>query len=322
MHMTYNDLYLIYRNLRTRGDGRLRGASSQEKTELASWLIKVLRNTCLAIQSGLLRSTTLLIANRFHMCSSPGSLDNYAQMMQIFDEQFTSDFMQCVAPVECRPTCVSSPHPKPEVPDVSELPASPVWPTPVSEDLAKQCAKAYHDGTVWTRPPTCAVCARERPDTPMKQCHIRDDATSLPLSLDVLRLTNPYIIDKLGDADTFKFGHALLDDLMLAKEGIARDDARSRTVLSICNHCHSALTSGRTVPLPKHSLKNNLYRGSLPERFRDLTWIEEQVCAIYRSTAFVTRLHYMNDPKHPHVLHGNTCAFDQNVVSTANVLPR
>lgn len=61
---------------------------------------------------------------------------------------------------------------------------------------------------------------------------------------------------------------------------------------------------------------------SLPERFRTLTWVEGQVCAIYRSTAFVARLHYINDPKHPYVLHGNTCAFEQDAISTANTLPR
>lgn len=36
----------------------------------------------------------------------------------------------------------------------------------------------------------------------------------------------------------------------------------------------------------------------------------------------MTRLYHFNDPKHPHVLHGNTCAFVQDVISTATVLPR
>jgi hypothetical protein len=46
------------------------------------------------------------------------------------------------------------------------------------------------------------------------------------------------------------------------KECIARDGTLSRTVsICVCDHCHPALTSGRTVQLPKHSLKNHLYRG-------------------------------------------------------------
>ena len=35
---------------------------------------------------------------------------------------------------------------------------------------------------------------------------------------------------------------------------------------------------------------NKLYRGYLPQEFRDPTWIEEWVCAKYSNTAVVTRL--------------------------------
>jgi len=35
----------------------------------------------------------------------------------------------------------------------------------------------------------------------------------------------------------------------------------------------------------------------------------------------LSRLHFLNDPKQPYVLHGDTCAFEQDV-STANILPR
>ena len=76
--------------------------------------------------------------------------------------------------------------------------------------------------------------------------------------------------------------------------------------------------------LPSHcshpqTLLKTIYicRGFLPNHFQDLTWIEEQVCSKYQSTTFVTHLNYVNDPKHPYVLHGNTCAFDQNIISTA-----
>ncbi|KAF8290397.1 hypothetical protein DL93DRAFT_2069044, partial [Clavulina sp. PMI_390] len=107
---------------------------------------------------------------------------------------------------------------------------------------------------------------------------------------------------------------------MLSRLGVSNHD--KGITLTICDQCHSSLASTTRSRIPKHSLKNSLYRGYLPERFRDLTWIEEQVCAKYRSTAFVTRLHHVNDPKHPYVLHGNTCAFEQDILSTAKVLPR
>ncbi|KDQ09732.1 hypothetical protein BOTBODRAFT_91622, partial [Botryobasidium botryosum FD-172 SS1] len=87
----------------------------------------------------------------------------------------------------------------------------------------------------------------------------------------------------------------------------------------ICKDCLSPLKAGR---IPKFSLKNGLYRGVLPEDLRDLTWIEEMVCAKYRTTAHVTRLYQSSSDGDPLVLRGNTCAHDMNIVSTASVLPR
>ncbi|KAF9782846.1 hypothetical protein BJ322DRAFT_1100727 [Thelephora terrestris] len=74
--------------------------------------------------------------------------------------------------------------------------------------------------------------------------------------------------------------------------------------------------------MPRFALANKLYRGRLPEQFHDLTWIEERVCAKYTNTAAVTRLYQSSDPSQPAVFHGNTCAHEMNVSSTATVLPR
>ncbi|KAK0440472.1 uncharacterized protein EV420DRAFT_1253051, partial [Desarmillaria tabescens] len=93
--------------------------------------------------------------------------------------------------------------------------------------------------------------------------------------------------------------------------------------MNICHSCESHLQGGH---LPMYSLQNDLYRGELPERFRDLTWVEdpikEMVCAIYRCTCHVTRLFHMGKNDQPRVFHSNTCAHDLNFVSTATVLPR
>ncbi|KAG1873153.1 hypothetical protein F4604DRAFT_776525 [Suillus subluteus] len=70
------------------------------------------------------------------------------------------------------------------------------------------------------------------------------------------------------------------------------------------------------------TLANGLFRGTLPDQFRDLTWVEEKICAIYSITAHVTRLFQSSDPSQPKVFHGNTCAHDMNVMSTVSVLPR
>jgi len=46
------------------------------------------------------------------------------------------------------------------------------------------------------------------------------------------------------------------------------------------------------------------------------------VCSIYQNTAHVTRLYQSTDPKQPTIFHGNTCAHEMNIISTATVLPR
>lgn len=74
--------------------------------------------------------------------------------------------------------------------------------------------------------------------------------------------------------------------------------------------------------MPRYALANKLYRGRLPREFQDLTWIEERVCARFSNTAVVTRLYQSSDPSQPTVFHGNTCAHEMNVDSTATVLPR
>jgi len=106
---------------------------------------------------------------------------------------------------------------------------------------------------------------------------------------------------------------------MLSDAGMSEVDGGWE--IRICDWCNSHL-SKRPQQMPKFALKNNLYRWFLPEHLKDLTWVEEQVCALYRSTAFVTRLYGSDDVAQPHKFRGNTCAFAQNTISTAKKLPR
>ncbi|KIO21672.1 hypothetical protein M407DRAFT_80103, partial [Tulasnella calospora MUT 4182] len=92
-----------------------------------------------------------------------------------------------------------------------------------------------------------------------------------------------------------------------------------QSCVNLCEDCHESLNKGK---MPRFALANGLYRGVLPDEFRDLTWVEEMVCSIYRTTAHVTRLYQSSNPADPLVFHGNTCAHDMNVVSTATILPR
>ncbi|KAK0466110.1 uncharacterized protein EV420DRAFT_1261422, partial [Desarmillaria tabescens] len=107
--------------------------------------------------------------------------------------------------------------------------------------------------------------------------------------------------------------HPLLSEYLLDPRGFENG------LLNICHTCDSRLRGGR---LPMYSLRNDLYRGSLPECFRDLTWVEEMACGIYRCTCHVTCLFHSGAEDQPRVSHGNTCAHDLNFVSTASVLPR
>ncbi|EJD37178.1 hypothetical protein AURDEDRAFT_47588, partial [Auricularia subglabra TFB-10046 SS5] len=86
-----------------------------------------------------------------------------------------------------------------------------------------------------------------------------------------------------------------------------------------CSDCDVSLRNGT---IPKFALANGLYRGELPEHLRDLTWVEEQVCALHVGTTNVARLFGSSDPRNPFVFYGNTCAHPQNVLQTMEVLPR
>ncbi|KAL6301483.1 hypothetical protein BKA93DRAFT_708124, partial [Sparassis latifolia] len=105
---------------------------------------------------------------------------------------------------------------------------------------------------------------------------------------------------------------------MLDKKGLTYDNGMV-TAIKISSSCYTAIQHCTT---PQYGLVNNLYCGCLSEQYNDITWVEEMVCAIYRSTAHVTRIYQSSDPAQPKVFHGNTCAHDLNVVSTASVLPR
>jgi hypothetical protein len=140
--------------------------------------------------------------------------------------------------------------------------------------------------------------------------------------VDSLRATNSYIIQKCilqGLSSWFTFGSPLIDGLMLEKVGVISVDTHAVS-LNVCASCRSVLHKPDKVP--HLALCNKLFRGDLPAQFHDLTWIEEKICAIYCITAHVTRLFQSADPAQPKVFHGNTCAHDMNVVSTASVLPR
>ncbi|KAI6025288.1 hypothetical protein PISMIDRAFT_28806 [Pisolithus microcarpus 441] len=110
----------------------------------------------------------------------------------------------------------------------------------------------------------------------------------------------------------------MLDGLILDRGGVVLD-TKDSGIINVCSPCKSSLARKK---IPRFALANGLYRGNLPHEFCDITWVEEKICAIYCTTAHVTRIFQSSDPSQPKVFHGNSCAHDMNVVSTAGVLPR
>lgn len=77
---------------------------------------------------------------------------------------------------------------------------------------------------------------------------------------------------------------------------MVRNQLSSRSVM------HVITLSKKSVP--RFALANGLYRGELPIRFHNLTWVEEKICAIYCTTAHVTRLFQSSDPSQPKIFYG------------------
>ena len=68
--------------------------------------------------------------------------------------------------------------------------------------------------------------------------------------------------------------------------------------------------------LPHFALADHFYCDALPDEFQGLTWVEEMVCAIYRTSTHVTQIYELSDSKDPFVSHGNMCTHEMNVVLT------
>ena len=139
------------------------------------------------------------------------------------------------------------------------------------------------------------------------------------LVLDILRLQDQFVVRKSAVqclSSGFNYNNHYLDGLMLDRHGVLSDTEDAAEV-NICGE-YCAMLSKKKIP--RFALANGLFRGELPDVFRDLTWVEEKICAIYCSTAHVTRLFQSSDPSQPKVFHGNTCAHAMNVIFTASVL--
>lgn len=196
------------------------------------------------------------------------------------------------------------------------------WPQPISEDVLLACSKDYYNATKWEYPEMCAACARSIHGAVITKVHTTAVANpKLPVvDFTPLTMLDPRIIERSGDS--FRFPEdASLDGRMLDRAAVCHVDGGG-SIVNLCADCLSSLKAGS---VPKFSLRNDLYRGELPAEFKDITWMEERVCAIYCTTSQVTRLFHRSSGAsdgEPFVMHGNSCAYELNSISTATVLPR
>lgn len=114
----------------------------------------------------------------------------------------------------------------------------------------------------------------------------------------------------------FHYGSKNINGCILDKRGFKQHD-NDGIVLQICNKCLSALNQ---KCVPHLSLTNYFFRGTLPDEFADLTWVEEMVCAKYRNTTHINQIYGSLDVSQPKIFHGNTCTHEMNVLSTMSML--
>lgn len=173
--------------------------------------------------------------------------------------------------------------------------------------------RSYKDSIQYKSLSICASCGAE--DRARTGSYYPRDV--LP-DLNVLRVRNQHIIDHTPRS-RFTYIDASLDGLLLASEGVRSLDQECKQVeMYLCTSCFGSLTKNQ---MPRLALNNNLYRGELPDDLKDITWVEEMACALYRTTAHVARLFGTSNDTEPLLIRGNTCAHPMNVFANATALP-
>ncbi|KAJ3967503.1 hypothetical protein EV361DRAFT_807166, partial [Lentinula raphanica] len=162
-------------------------------------------------------------------------------------------------------------------------------------------------------PSICACCGSE--DTAGSGCFIEEQDWP---SFTKLKVTDPFILQHVSRS-RLTYLSPTLDGLLLDKKGIVGTDENCTSFkMYLCGPCKTAL--GKDC-MPRLALNNHLYRGDLPSEFEDLTWAEEMACALYHTTAHISRLYGSASEENPLQLHGNICAHPLDICSHATTLP-
>jgi hypothetical protein len=107
------------------------------------------------------------------------------------------------------------------------------WPTPVSKEVVLDCLHRYYEGSKWIDPPVCAVCSQRQRESRTVVISANPESPPSDISLEVLRLTDPFIIRKCivqRISVSFTFNNSFLDGAMLDKAGITATDEQDSDV--------------------------------------------------------------------------------------------
>jgi hypothetical protein len=144
--------------------------------------------------------------------------------------------------------------------------ASDTWPTKVPQKIVFDCLHKYYINSQWKLPEICAVCARQKYSLKINNVTICNTELCR-LNLHKLQVKDSFILQKT-DSGTFTYNNALLNGLMLDHEGLSSDGSS----MNIYIDCYSPLLKEK---MPRFALANKLYRGRLPDEFKDLTWLRK-----------------------------------------------
>lgn len=174
------------------------------------------------------------------------------------------------------------------------------WPQVVSLQDALDCCSDYYHATTYHEPDLCAVCSRRQSEVKMHSIRVSRLPHSELSGLEVLSLSEYRFRESVPESE-FLHPNKNLSGLMLDHNAIRYciDESGTADMVAVCHDCYLAFERKGGPYIPRFSLRNNLYRGSLPDHLKDLTWVEEMVCARYRITAHVTRLYQSHNPRDP-----------------------
>jgi hypothetical protein len=285
------------------------------KEEIASKLVCVLRGIMESVLNAKVSSNRRTAQYRKFFEVSPGTLQSREKFKDhcalILGDNIYSAFTREVPRLAVSESCSGSHLEE----NLGKASASKDWPIKISPDFAKKCAARYREAYQWKSLLCCAVCARSSRHLSMTVYELKNRSVHLPKGFDVLRMNEGH--NRYNQPD-FHFGHPALDHLMVSRYGVKNPDEESNVELNVCNECLNPL---KRNTVPRHALMNGLYVGELPDHLKDISWLEEQICALARTGPIEFRLYGSDSKEQPFLARGNVCVHPQPTVSTANILP-